>query len=161
MIPCIPPAAGQAQPYQFSNFNVQSSAIHTDGSVINTVFPFCTRLSTISFNQPSGLTAISITSSIINELAGDVVGIFVTLDSGVILNLDGHTPVFLSHLCLQQSTPAFRNASSRTNTIVMGENTYYRLPSGSKLGIYACSDNDAGNEIAALISAYWIPVPGL
>lgn len=156
---------GQGQPYYFYNFQTRTAIVALTGDLINAIgpaiFPVATRVALIDFQADVGLFSLSFASSIINQVAGDTAGLFVALDSGPQISLDGGVNFLLNHLTRQNSTAAIRNANSKTTAVQMGQNTAYLLNSGQKLAIYASSANDVGNEFSATLTAAWIPyIPG-
>jgi hypothetical protein len=152
-----PGGAAAADPYRFSNFNTRVISFTGDGTAVASVFPLVVRVATLSLQANAGLISLSLASSIINAVAADICGIFVALDRGPSLSLDGMASMFLSHIAEQNSIVGLPASSSRTNTLAFGDQTIYPLPSGQRLALYACSANDATNRLSAVLSVNWIP----
>lgn len=155
MIDCNMP--GRATPYRFTNFQSRNMVFDGVGTAVNALFPLAVRVAQIDLKAEAMLYALSLSSSLINATALDTVGVFVAVDSGELIDTSQMVGLFLSHITRQNSIVGLATASSRSNAINFGEGTAYRLSSGDKLALYACSANAADNEISAIVSAYWSP----
>ena len=158
---CDRPGAPGRSPYRFSNFATQTMILDAIGTQINSVFPQLRRVTTLDLQADAGVILFSLSTSLINAQALDTVGVFLGLDRGDIVNLNGSFDVFLSHLTRTNSIPGLPVASSRCNALNFGIDSAYKLASGAKLALYACSANLADNEMSAVASVYWTPASGL
>lgn len=162
MISCERSAGGgRTSPYRFTNFSTRNIQFAGVGTAVNAVFPSIRRLATLDLQAEAGIMSLSLASSIINATPLDTCGLFVALDRGEALSLEGAFDVFLSHVTRQNSIAGLPSSSSRTNTLAFGDATLYRLPSGVKLAIYGSSANAAANELTALLSVFWTPASAL
>ncbi len=157
MIDCNPSPGRAQSPYSFTNFQSRNMIADVLGTGINAVFPLASRIATLDLNAEAMVYALSLSSSLINSNNLDTVGIFVALDSGETVDVEAMNNLFLSHLTRQNSLPGLPVASSRANALNFGEQTAYKLSSGSRLALYCCSGNFADNEISAICSVYWAP----
>lgn len=149
-----------ASPYSFFNFNVRSVTIDLTGAVIAAVFPLAQRAAVVDFGgMPVGIVGMTLSTSLLNQTPLDTVAVFAALDMGLQLSANGSFGIFLTHLVRQNATAAQRFASSRSNAIAMGQDSVYRLDTGQQLALYVCSAAVAGNEISAILSVYWTPIP--
>jgi len=156
MIDCN--AAGRGStPYRFTNFQSRNMVFDGVGTAVNAVFPLATRVTTLDLQAEAMLYALSLSSSLINATALDTVGIFVATDAGLLIDTSDMVGLFLSHITRQNSIVGLATASSRSNALNFGEGTAYKLSSGQRLALYACSANAADNEISAICSIYWTP----
>lgn len=161
MISCERPGVAGASPYRFSNFSVQNMILNAVGTQINSAFPLAVRVATLNLQADAALMLISLSTSIVNALALDTVGIFLGIDRGLTVSLDGGFDLFLSHISRQNSLAGLPVASSRCNSLDYGTNSAYKLPSSVNLALYACSGNLADNELSAVASIFWTPAASL
>lgn len=156
MIDCHSPLG--RSPYRFTNFQSRNIVADVLGTAVNALFPRARRIATLDLEAEAMLYALSLSSSLINGTNLDTVGVFVAVDSGEVIDTSDMTGLFLSHITRQNSIPGLPTASSRSNALNFGEATAYKLSSGRRLALYACSDNVADNEISAICSVYWSPL---
>lgn len=158
-ISCLPNAGAGASPYFFSNFASGTLAFTTNGSLIASVFPLCTRIAGASylFAGASGLVGVSLASSIINLHAGDVCAVILAVDRGPSFSLSGASNVLCLHQANQNSSAGTANASCRGTALDLGQNSALALGAGQQLSLYACSANDAGNLLSGTAVFWFIP----
>lgn len=153
-------AQGGSGPYAFFNFRTKTIAGRQTGFFgTPAVFPVLTKIAEFDLGPAaSGIVALAMTSSIINEANG-VSGLVVALDRGGMTSFQANegADIFLSHLTEQNSTAGTRAASSRTNTFHMGESSAYLLEAGKRISVYGCATNGATNAMSYLITAYYVP----
>jgi len=156
------PALPLGSPYTFSNFATKSVAIRYTGAQIialsaSATYPVTVKVGEIDLQTNAGLFALSLSSSITNPVAG-VAGVFAAIGEADVINITGMTKLFLSHNCEQNSIAGLPNPSSRSNSLQMGQNSYFRINQGVKIAIYACAPNDASVLVSAVLTAFWIPI---
>lgn len=150
----------------FGSFRSQCLAAEGDGTAINKVFPLAFRVATMPIGGlpgtstngiPAKLISVSLASSLLVAVAADTMGLYVGLDIGPIINLNGAANIFCDHIALTNSTNTSPNSSSRSTSVDFGVGLGFPVPSGQNVAIYASSANDATNLFAAVATFFWIP----
>ncbi len=152
-----PQPSSNVSPYTFANFNTLTKSVVVTGAAVAKVFPLAVKVAELNFKTNAGVFAFALTSSLTVPVAGQA-GFFVALDQGDTVSVDGLTKLFLSHLSNQNSIPGVPNPSSRSNALQMGQRTYFPVPSGQKVALYASAPNDATVILSCDVTALWIPV---
>ena len=159
---CAPnPELPNGSPYTFSNFNTRSVAVTLNGAQIAalgaSIYPGAVKVGEIDLQTNAGLTALTLSSSLVLPVAGTC-GVFAAIADANTVNVQGITRLLLTHVTTQNSLPGVPNPSSRSNAMQMGQNTYYRVNQGQKIALYASSPNDVTALLSAVLTAFWIPL---
>lgn len=136
--------------------------LDTDGSVVNSTFPTLRRLVTYQFTQSYLLVAATLSCSIVNTQSS-VAGLFFGRDLGDEVDIGQQSDtqvasdIYISQLTHQNSTVATIAPLSRTNTIAFsGDKQFIQVQGGSRLAIYGCGANNAGNLYSAVINLHLV-----
>lgn len=156
-------ASGQT-PYFFNNFLTRSVSFNLDGNAINAlagaagssaIFPLAVKVAEIDLQSNAGIIGMSLSTSIINPVAGAVCAVYLALENGLVTDVNGMQRQFVNHICGQNSVAGLPSANSRTNSIQMGQNSFYSVNSGQKIVLYASAPNDATALLAGVATVFW------
>lgn len=136
--------------------------LDADGTVVNGTFPSLTRLVTYQFTQSYQLIAVTLSCSIVNTQA-QVAGLFVGRDLGNFVDIGQQSDtqvasdIFISQLTHQNSTVSTIAPLSRTNTIAFsGDKQFIQVEGGTRLALYGCGANNAGNLFSAVVNLHLV-----
>jgi len=152
-----PPTGASGSPYTFSNFYTRTVTVSLNGTQINSTFPLATQVAEIDLQTNAGLVSITMASSMTLPVAGTV-GFYAAMVDGRTIIVNAMSRLFLSHISGQNSLPGVPNPSARSNSLQMGQSSYYRVNQGQTIALYASAPNDVTALMSAVVTVYYIPL---
>lgn len=150
------PAEALTQVSRAYHYSSSALPINLPGTAVNTVYPIYKRLGSIDMpGNNLALASVMLTSSLVCRVG--VVGVLIAVDVGDVINITAAQGVLLSHVAFFNTDPAYVVPVSRSNQIAWGHDELFALPSGAKLSLYGCSQNDAVNTVVATLLATYLP----
>ncbi len=163
------PFGSSDTPFFFQNFLTRTVTANLTGAQVDALaagyvsgasstFPLAVKVAEIDLQCNAGVIAVSLSTSITNYTASSVCAIYFGLDNGPVSDVNGMSRLFLNHICGQNAMAGLPSASSKTNSMQMGQNSCYRVNSGQKLAVYMSAPNDSTTLLTAAASVYWISI---
>ena len=115
---------------------------------VNKAFPLAIRVATQGFRMNINVVGVSLSSSLLNTSADAVIGLFVSKDTGPVINLSSSSDLYVAHQCESGLGHSF------VSGIGFADDISPRISSNERLAIYACSSGSgiATNRLSGIVT---------
>ena len=160
-----PTPGNSVPPYarvNYLNFDSRNIAFEKTGSDVNALVSTSLNLTQymagLQFDHTVGVVALELATSMINDQAAGLAGLFVMRYQGDNININQSKDCFIAHLTYQNSTAGSPNPTNRTNSLSFGATSALKFQTGERMAVYACSPNAATVLFAVTLAVYIVPI---